>query len=192
MDNAQHIYAKSLKIPYPGQENPAQSPHPWLSRFFHYLKHFLCPAVACTLLVPTVGFTQDAILQSINDHVNQGTIYSNYAGWDFRDLWNGGTGNCAALAYTKWKHMQQLGYGDRAVIRTCRLSIGDYHAFVVVDGKWVMDNLHAGITEASTEDCTGKTTDIKNGQLVKWVNLHGDGATPPLSKKVPVVYAISL
>lgn len=117
-------------------------------------------------------------LRALNAQVNQGVVYLNYAGWDLRDVGAGDYGNCAAIAYTKWKRLEERGYGDTAFIRTCRIWTGEAHAFVVAGG-WVLDNLNPEVRPLEDDGCVSDAVNVNLNSLRKWVDSHGDHAPLP-------------
>lgn len=125
-------------------------------------------------LLPFSVMAEPIDLANVNRAVNQGIAYLDYRGWDFRDVGAGGYGNCAAMAYTKWKRLQELGYSDRATIRTCTLAIGTPHAFVVVDEQWLLDNNTNTIRPLAQSGCEGRIVTVRNASLQKWVSQWGD------------------
>lgn len=115
-------------------------------------------------------------LQAINTAVNQGVRYLNYSGWDFRDVPAGGHGNCAAIAYTKWKRLAEAGI--RSDILTCQLDTGDAHAFVAV-GNQVLDNREPYFYPLAQSHCAGRPVYLQAPSLRRWVAEHGDGGPLP-------------
>lgn len=132
-------------------------------------------------LMPALAWGSDD-LQTLNSRLNRGITYVDYAGWDFRDLGDHGAGNCAAIAYTKWKRLQEQGYGSRARIRTCSLWTGKAHAFVVVDNQWVLDNITDPIRPETDDGCVDAPITLDLLSLKAWVAGHGDHGPIPLKK----------
>lgn len=138
---------------------------------------------ALWLLAPLAWAASVDDLQALNSKLNAGITYVDYAGWDFRDLGDHGAGNCAAIAYTKWKRLEEQGYGSRAVIRTCSLWSGQAHAFVVVDDQWLLDNITTPVRTASDDGCVDAPITLNLLSLKAWVASHGDhGPLPHVAK----------
>lgn len=161
------------------------------------MKSTYLPAVFSGVLIPAllsafvpVAHAEEDVLTTVNTAVNHGIVYLGYSGWDFRDVGAGGYGNCAAIAYTKWKRLQEEGYGDRAVIRTCTLATGVSHAFVVVDQTTILNNNADAPGKVTTADpCVGTHTDVRNASLRKWVSTHTDrGPLPQAAKDALAVW----
>lgn len=133
--------------------------------------------ILALLLLPAVAWGVD--LQTLNSTLNHGITYVNYAGWDFRDLGDHGAGNCAAIAYTKWKRLEEQGYGDRATIRTCSLWDGRAHAYLVVDNQWVLDNLRDPLRPLAEDGCVDAAITVNLTSLRSWVAQHGDHGPLP-------------
>lgn len=131
------------------------------------------------LLPATLYASELDNLRTLNTQVNNAINYLNYSGWDFRDVPAGGYGNCAAIAYTKWKRLEEHGYGDQAVIRTCKIWTGEAHAFVVVNG-WVLDNLNPELRPLADDGCVADALNLNLNSLRQWVGSHGD--TGPLPR----------
>lgn len=90
-------------------------------------------------------------LQAIHTNVWKRLDYSYYHGWDMRYLPNGGTGNCSTFAYNY--AIDAMKDGHKARVLSCRLKDGDYHAYALVDDKYVLDNRMASVVERGQNGC---------------------------------------
>lgn len=137
-----------------------------------------------TLCLPlTAAAAEVDDLAALNAKVNHGITYLNYAGWDFRDVAAGDYGNCAAIAYTKWKRLEEDGYGDRAGLRTCKIWTGEAHAFVVVDG-YVLDNVNEAVRQVEQDGCVADAINLNLTSLRAWIAAHTDkGPLPSVARQ---------
>ena len=154
--------------------------------------------LAILMVTPLAAWAQidttpaPAFLTTINHSVNQGVRYLFYKAWDMRDVPAGGRGNCMAIAYTKWKRLQEAGYGDHATIRGCYLSLAKVsHVYVVVDNRWMLDNDSDEVFPYPQLDCASKEETIPNHMVREWVNQHGDTGPLPEAARAAVAQEVS-
>lgn len=122
--------------------------------FVHILKVFILVGMA-TLIFKVAKADDWQKLQSVQHRVNAGISYNKDAATppsQFR-TWPK-EGACGDFAKTKAFELEMAGFTpDRMKTVLCRTWDGRYHAYLLVDGKWALDQRFENVIAAGEEDC---------------------------------------
>lgn len=104
------------------------------------------------LLLPALSWAEPNLLQTINSSVNTSTTYRFYKKADLRYLNPGDSGNCAAIAYTKFVELAKRDIP--ASLYVCHVGRFEktLHMFTV-SGGWALDNRHRSVLRLEDMDC---------------------------------------